>query len=140
MTRATVEQLNAFLNEVPFARLLGVQVLDADEGVCRVRLPYRKQHLQYYRLIHGGVIASLADSVIYLAQATLNGITKNTVTIEMNVHFLTSAGEEDLYAEGRILKNGNKIIYGEVRVANAEETLIAHATVTYLRLDYDVRG
>lgn len=138
--QVTIDQLRALTERIPFVRLLGLQVVNIGEGTCRVRLPFHEQLVQYYGSIHGGVIAALVDSTVYLAQTTLNGITRNTVTIEMKVNFLTSAKQGDLYADGHILKNGNKIIYGEVSVTNLEGKLIAHATVTYLRLDYELTG
>jgi acyl-coenzyme A thioesterase PaaI-like protein len=38
-----------------------------------------------------------------------------------------------------VIKNGKKIIYGEVSITSASGRLIAHATATYLRLEYDLR-
>lgn len=140
MSQVTVEELRRMLEEVPFVKLLGIEVVGVDEGMCRVRLPYHERLEQYYHIIHGGVIASLVDTAMYLAQTTLNGITKNTVTTEMKVNFLASARQEDLFAEARILKNGRNIIYGDTRITGRSEKLIAHATVTYMRLDYDMRA
>ncbi len=138
MSQVTAEELQDMLEHVPFVKMLGLQVLEVKKGVCRVKMPFNPHMLQYYHIIHGGAIASLADSVIYLAQTTLNGITKNTVTIEMKVNYLAAAQDEDLYAEGRIIKNGRKVIYGDVLITNASDKQIAHATVTYMRLDYDM--
>lgn len=127
------------LEHVPFVKLLDVQVVDVGEGSCRAKLPFHEQLTQYYHDIHGGVIATLADTVIYLAQTTLNGITKNTVTIELKVNYLAPPKQDDLYADASVLKNGKKTIYAEVRITNLSGKLVAHATGTYMRLDYDMR-
>jgi uncharacterized protein (TIGR00369 family) len=137
--RITVDQLQTVIQETPFVRLLGLEILSVDEGLCRGRLPCREQHLQYYRLIHGGVIASLADTMVYMAQATLNGVTHNTVTTGLSVNYLSAVREEDLYAEARILKNGKRVIYGEVSITDVSGRQIARATATYLRLEYDIK-
>jgi uncharacterized protein (TIGR00369 family) len=136
----TIEQLQTMNHEVPFVKLLGIEITAVEQGICRARMPYDDQLSQYYGLVHGGVIASLADTMVYLAQTTLNGITKNTVTTNLGVNYLSPAKQEDLYAEGRVIKNGKKIIYGEVSITNASGRLIAHATATYLRLEYDMRA
>lgn len=135
----TVEQLQSMIADVPFVSWLGVTILEVGDGVCRARLPYNDRHLQYYRLIHGGVIASFADTMVYMAQATLNGITLNTVTTNLAVTYLSTARQEDLYADARILKNGSRLIYGDVSLTDPSGRQIAHATATYLRLDYEVR-
>ena len=136
----TVEQIQTIIREeVPFVRLLGLEITAVEEGICRARLPFSEQLTQYYGLVHGGVTASLADTMIYMAQATLNGLTRNTVTTNLSLNYLSPARQEDLHAEGRVIKNGQKIIYGEVSITNAEGRLIAHATATYLKLDYDMK-
>ena len=139
LSQVTVTELQDMLEHVPFVKVLDLQIEDVTDGSCRVRMPFHENLLQYYHIIHGGAIASLADSAMYFAQATLNGITKNTVTIEMKVNYLSPAQEEDLVAEGRVIKNGKKIIYGDVLITNKDGRQIAHATVTYMRLDYDMR-
>ena len=87
-----------------------------------------------------GVTASLADTMAYMAHATLNGITRDTVTTNLTVTYLYAASEEALNAEARVIKNGRKVLYGEVVITNDAGTRVAHATVTYLRLDYEPRG
>lgn len=138
VVRVTVEQLQTMIQNVPFVTLLGVRILEVGEGTCRARLPYDDRFLQYYNLIHGGVIASLADTMVYMAQATLNGITLNTVTTNLAVTYLGTARQDDLFAEAKILKNGKKLIYGDVSVTDADGRQIAHATATYMRLDYEM--
>ena len=135
----TIEQLQAMINEVPFVKLLGLEITAVEEGICHGRLPYSDHLAQYYGLVHGGVIASLADTMVYMAQTTLNGIPKNAVTTNLAVNYLSPARHEVLHARGRVIKNGKKIIYGEVSITSASGRLIAHATATYLRLEYDLR-
>jgi uncharacterized protein (TIGR00369 family) len=139
LSEVTVEQLQDMLEHVPFVKVLNLQVLDVTKGECHVKMPFNADLLQYYHIIHGGAIASLADSAMYLAQTTLNGITKNTVTIEMKINYLSPAQEGDLTAQGRVIKNGKKIIYGDVMITGSAGKQIAHATVTYMRLEYDMR-
>ena len=134
MAKVTLEELQEFVSRVPFVNDLGLQITGVEDGICRARFPYQSRFAQYYNLVHGGVTASLADTMLYMAHATLNGITKNTVTTNLNVSYLNSASEEALSAEARVIKNGRRIIYGEVLITNDLDKLIAHATVTYLIL------
>jgi len=137
MSQVTVEDLQKFAESVPFLRELGLQIVAVEAGVCRGRVPYRPQFAQSYNLIHGGVTAAFADTMSYMAHATLNGITKDAVTTNLTVTYLRAAGEETLNAEARVLKNGRKVVYGDVMITCDDGTPVAHATVTYLRLDYE---
>tara|TARA_B100001750_G_C15461061_1_gene574326 strand:- start:748 stop:1155 length:408 start_codon:yes stop_codon:yes gene_type:complete len=134
MSQVTVEELQNFVDGVPYVHDLGLRIVRVEEGVCQAHLPYQARFAQYYNLIHGGVTASLADTMLYMAHATLNGITTDTVTTNLNVTYLQAATEEPLNAEARVMKNGRKLIYGEVLITNETGALIAHAAVTYLRL------
>ena len=139
MPQVTVEELQEFVDRVPFVHDLGLRIVEVDEGVCRGRLPYQSRFAQSYNLVHGGVTASLADTMAYMAHATLNGITTDTVTTNLSVTYLHAASEEALNAEARVIKNGRKLIFGEVLITNDAGTLTAHATVTYLRLNYELK-
>ena len=140
MPQVTVEDLQEFVDGVPFVHDLGLRIVGVDEGVCQGRLPYQPRFAQSYNLVHGGVTASLADTMAYMAHATLNGITRDTVTTNLTVTYLHAASEEALNAEARVIKNGRKVIYGEVVITNDSGVRVAHATVTYLRLNYEPRG
>ncbi|MBM3265172.1 MAG: PaaI family thioesterase [candidate division Zixibacteria bacterium] len=137
--KVTVEQLQDIIREVPFASLLGIRILEVGKGSCRAVLPYDPRLLQYYGLVHGGVIASVADTMVYMAQATLNGITHNTVTTHLSVTYLGTAGQNDLYTEATILKNGRRLISGMAEITDTTGRQIAHVTATYMRLDAPVR-
>ena len=62
------------------------------------------------------------------------------MTTNLTVTYLYAASEEALNAEARVIKNGRKVLYGEVVITNDAGIRVAHATVTYLRLDYEPRG
>ena len=46
-----------------FAELLGIELLEADEGEARARVEITDSLRQPYGILHGGVYASLAESV-----------------------------------------------------------------------------
>ncbi len=140
MSQVTVEELQQFVDRVPFVHDLGLRIVEVEKGVCRGRLPYQPRFAQSYNLVHGGVTAALADTMAYMAHATLSGIARDIVTTNLTVAYLHAASEEALHADARVIKNGRKVLYGEVVITNDAGVRIAHATVTYLRLDYEPRG
>ena len=76
---------------------------------------------------------SLADAALYVAILGQIGLKGMAVTIELKMNFLRPAVGGDVLAEAQVLKLGQRIAYGEVRLfmADARDKLIAHATCTY---------
>ncbi len=65
MTRLS-EELIALLEkaivEAPYASLLGIELVDAEEDRLRLRLPYRSELTTFGDTVHGGAIAGLVDA------------------------------------------------------------------------------
>jgi 1,4-dihydroxy-2-naphthoyl-CoA hydrolase len=49
--------------------LIGIEHLEGDEGVARARIPVSARILQPYGIVHGGAIATLAETVASKATA-----------------------------------------------------------------------
>jgi uncharacterized protein (TIGR00369 family) len=58
----------------------------------------------------------------------------NQSTLDLNVTFVAAARGDVLVAEGRILKRGRAIAFGETRITDAEGTLVALGRATYMIL------
>ena len=52
----------------------------------------------------------------------------------MNVSFLAAAGDGDLVAEGRLLRRGRTIAFGEARISDGAGKLVAVGRATYMLL------
>jgi uncharacterized protein (TIGR00369 family) len=55
-------------------------------------------------------------------------------TLDLNVSFLAAAGDGDLFAEGRLLRRGRTIAFGEARISDASGRLVAVGRATYMLL------
>jgi acyl-coenzyme A thioesterase PaaI-like protein len=51
----------------------------------------------------------------------------------MTTAFLASAREEPFLACARVLKDGRRLVYGEVRCTTEAGRLLTHHTLTYVR-------
>lgn len=60
-----VKAVTALANESPYFRHLGMVIAGLGTGEALVELQSRDRHLQVYGNVHGGVIASLADTAIF---------------------------------------------------------------------------
>jgi uncharacterized protein (TIGR00369 family) len=119
-------------------RMLGVEVLAAGEGWVRLRLPLRDDLRNANDApLHGGAIAGLIDAAVGGALATLHEASAGgagQATLDANVSYLGAVREGAAIAEGRILKRGGTIAFGEAEVFDESGNLAAKGRVTYMIL------
>jgi len=119
----------------PFWELLGIDVVDMEEGYAKLVMPFHEKLTQPYGIVHGGALFSLADSAVAIAIASVVESSKRFLTIEMKMNFLAPVKEGLMVAEARTLRRG-RIVPAEVDVIN-NNTLVAKAIATYIILDDD---
>jgi uncharacterized protein (TIGR00369 family) len=102
-------------------------------GSARVRRVIGPGELRPGGTVSGPVMMALADQAMYAALLAVIGPVALAVTTSFTINFLRKpSAETDVTAVATILKLGHRLAVGEVRLhSGAEETLIAHATVTY---------
>jgi uncharacterized protein (TIGR00369 family) len=121
-----------------FWRYLGVLVEEAGEGWVRLRVPVKDGLRNAAGApVHGGVLSALVDMAIGGALGTTHdnaGGGVGQTTLDLNVSFLAAAGDGDLVAEGRLLRRGRTIAFGEARISDGAGKLVAVGRATYMLL------
>jgi uncharacterized protein (TIGR00369 family) len=111
---------------------------EAGDGWVRLRVRMRDELRNAAGApIHGGVYSALVDTAVGGALSTLHAASEGGVgqtTLDLNVSFLAGASEGDILAEGRILKRGRSIAFGEARITDAAGRLLAVGRATYMIL------
>jgi uncharacterized protein (TIGR00369 family) len=119
-------------------RYLGVEALEASEGYVRLRVPVRDELRNAAGApVHGGVISSQVDAAIGGALSTMHDFAAGGVgqaTLDLNVSFLGAVRDGAIIAEGRILKRGGSIAFGEAELRDEGGELVAKGRVTYMIL------
>ncbi len=133
MSLISIEEFERIARErVPFVGQLGVQVERLEEGIARMRVPFRDDFIRPGGTIAGPVLMSLADLAMYGAVVSLIGPVELAVTTNFNINFLRRPQPGDMVAEARILKLGKRLAVGEVGLFRAgDDELVAHVTSTY---------
>jgi len=121
-----------------FWRYLGVQVDDAGEGWVRLRVPVADGLRNAAGApVHGGVLSALVDMAVGGALGTTHenaGGGVGQTTLDLNVSFLAAAGDGDIVAEGRLLRRGHSVAFGEARITDGAGKLVAVGRATYMLL------
>ncbi|HET6243610.1 MAG: hotdog fold thioesterase [Bacteroidetes bacterium] len=75
-----------------FSQWLGIEVLEVSEGYCKLKLKVRKEMLNGFSILHGGVTFSLADTALAFAS---NSRGKISVSTEASISFIDKVNEND---------------------------------------------
>ncbi len=113
----------------PFARFLGIELLDMREGYAKAALTVQEHMLNAHGAPHGGVVFSLADAVFAAAS---NSHGQVAVALNVDVHFVAAASPgARLYAEATEEHLGRRVGLYRLAVTTEDGTLIAlcHGTV-----------
>ena len=117
---------------------LGVEVDAAGEGWVRLRVKVRDDLRNAAGApVHGGVLSALVDMAVGGALATTHAAAAGGVgqsTLDLNVSFLAAGLDDTLLAEGRILRRGRTIAFGEARITDGQGQLLAVGRATYMIL------
>ena len=117
-----------------FRDLIGYEVSRLGPGTCEMTLDVNLSHTQQHKLVHGGVLAAMADVAAGCAAITLAPPGTETVTVEFKMNYLRPARGEQIVVRARVLKPGRTIAVMETDVfANDAdgESHVATALVTY---------
>lgn len=110
---------------------LGLRIEDASRGKVRLGVEAKPEHLNLQGLVHGGILATVADTAMGLAVRTALEPGRRHVTIELGVHYLRLAREGRLTATGRVVRVGSQVAFAEAEVHDGRGRLLARASGTF---------
>jgi acyl-CoA thioesterase len=131
----SLEKLIVRGEKSPLYKLFGIKIEEVKDGFARLSMKTETMHTQLYGTVHGGVLATLADSAAAWAIFGKENIEGKPVTVEMKINYLKPVCSGKIVAEARNVHEGNKIFVSDVEVKN-EGSLVAKSLVTY----YLVKG
>ncbi len=133
MLAMTADELRRFLDDhFPQIQHLDLDIERLDAEGARVRLPFKKSYLRPGGTLSGPTLVMLADVVMYLMVLSRIGPVPLAVTTGLNINFLRRPKQADLIGEGELLKLGQRLAVGEVRLyADGEAEPVAQATLTF---------
>lgn len=111
-------------------------VLGVDEKI-QVVMKVTENLKQFYGNVHGGVIAGLLDSSIAVAVNQQLDSGEGASTVEIKINYLRSVNEGTLWAEGKVIQRGRKIIVGQGEVKDDLGNMVAIGTATFMITQLD---
>jgi len=121
------------LPEPPISGTLGFRLVEADEGRAVFEGDPGEHLLNPMGTVHGGFLATLLDSALGSAVASVLPRGRAYTTVQLNIHMVRPvlADTPTLRCEGRTVHVGRTTATAEARVLGAADgRLHAHATTT----------
>ena len=125
---ATPEQIR---DVMPFAVLIGIELLEAGPELVRGRLAFADERCTGGGLMHGGALMALADTCGGVcAFLNLPEGASGTATIESKTNFLRGVREGAVTCSTRPLHRGRTMIVLESEITREDGSLAAKVTQT----------
>jgi uncharacterized protein (TIGR00369 family) len=121
----------------PFAGLIGFSLSEVDQGRVVMRLTPAEYHYNPMGTMHGGILATLLDSVMGCAVHTMLPKGRAYTSLEIKVNFVRAVTGDsgELAAEGKTVHVGSRSAVAEAKMTDAKGRLCATASTTCLVFD-----
>jgi len=130
-TREHLEYARSRVKLSKFSELMGFEVVKLSNGGAVLTVTTEDRHRQIHNVMHGGVIAALADTAAAIAAYTVVPRGIEVVTIELKINYLLPVSAGELTAEGKVLRAGRNFIVAECDVTRDDGSLAAKALTTF---------
>jgi uncharacterized protein (TIGR00369 family) len=120
---------------MPFNKLVGIRVVSRHPDGVTIACPMTHQLRNSAGVMHGGIIATLADVAVGVALASHFGGRRPITTTEMKINFLRPVQEGKLVARSHLLRIGKRLCVARVDMFDAKRQQAAVALVTYILLE-----
>jgi uncharacterized protein (TIGR00369 family) len=110
-----------------FYRWSGIALEGASEGEVELSLDAGANHMNLQGVLHGGMIATLADTATGLAVRTVLDPDTRCVTVQLGVNFLSGGTPGRIVARGRVVRAGRQMAYAEADIIDGEDRVLARA-------------
>jgi uncharacterized protein (TIGR00369 family) len=128
-----LERAQRVFKEVPYIKLLGIELIGLKNGEAVLRLKMRDELRQPHGVLHGGATASLIDTATAFAVISVLEADEKATTVDLTIHYLRPVVEGTITCTAKLVRVGRRLLTVSAEVANEEGKLIATALSTYTK-------
>lgn len=118
-----------------FEHHLGLRVTRRHKDGVSVQLTLRADLLNSNGVLHGGVVASIADEAAWYAIQHHFQSDRKCTTTELKVNYLSPISGSKVHGRAYLLRAGKTLCVSRVDIHDENKRLAATSLVTYLLLD-----
>jgi acyl-CoA thioesterase len=131
---AMFEKARRAFVEVPFVRLLGMELVELKSGAAVLRLSVRDELRQPQGLLHGGATASVIDTATAFAVVSVLAEGEKASTVDLTVHYLRPVSEGAITCTAQIVRAGRRLLTVSAEAVDDNGKLVATALSTYSKV------
>jgi uncharacterized protein (TIGR00369 family) len=124
-----LDDLRETFESSPYFNLIGFKIVELEKEQVTISLPVHERLLNTRNMIHGGVYASMIDTILSVTIRSYSNVP--LATINLNVYFLKSCNDGTLTAKAKIIHKGNSIVTAEGEIFDQQGNLLAKGTGTF---------
>ena len=114
-----------------FSQWLGIEVIHIKEGYSKIKMTVRKEMINGFGIVHGGIAFSLDDSAFAFACNNRNNL---SVALDTSINFTKAINTGDtLTAEAKESHNGRSTGLYFITIINQKGEQVAHFKGTCFR-------
>src|SRR3984957_3961673 len=118
-------------NETGATALLGLSLESLEKGHVVFSMRVKPRHKQLHGVVHGGVLATVAETVEAIGADKTVPKGTQIATVEMKINFLEAVAGGRIRAEGRVLRTGRNFVVTECEIYKEDGTMAAKALLTF---------
>ncbi len=125
-------------NDCSVGKLLGIEVSDVTEGFARGKLHVKKDYLNVFGSLHGGILFAFAD---HIGGACGNSLGRRALLVESTVQFMKPVLREGaIYAEASLTHKGKRIGRIDIRVCTEQGDVVSLMHMVFFMTDHEHPG
>ena len=128
--RASLKEIAERLHGSSPTRVFGFRLVRARPDSVVIRMRVRDAHKQMNRVVHGGVLACLADTAGGFAAFLAAPPGSRVLTIELKINFLEGVEHGEIKADARVLRQGKTTSVVDCNVTDQDGRLVSKALMT----------
>ena len=126
-----IQVVERMMKDDLFSQWLEIKVLEVKEGYSKIKMTIRKEMVNAFGIVHGGIAFSLADSAFAFACNNRNNL---SVALDTSINFIKPVHVGDqLIAEAREIHNGKSTGLYHISIINQANHVVAFFKGTCFR-------
>lgn len=130
-TRWATQLVRERMKESEVITHLGFDVETVEKGRAIFQLDVLAHHKQLHGVVHGGILAALADTTAAIAAYTTVPKGTEIATVELKINYLEPVPGGRIKADARVLRTGKNFVVAECEIFNENGSLAAKALLTF---------
>lgn len=129
--KRVTELVRQRMKESQSSELLGFDVESVQDGRAIFGMDVRPRHKQIHGVVHGGILAALADTTAAIAAYTVVARGVELATLELKINYLEPVPGGRIKADARVLRRGRNFVVTECEIYNESGSMAAKALLTF---------